>query len=62
MSSTGAGTSVPLMSDKNGTKVPTPKGYKETKVGVIPEDWEVVKLGNNTNIAKIKGFLEELGL
>jgi len=39
-----------------------PQGYKQTKVGVIPEDWEVVKLGNNTNIAKIKGFLEELGL
>ena len=23
-----------------------PKGYKKTKVGVIPEDWEVVKLGS----------------
>ena len=22
-----------------------PKGYKQTKVGVIPEDWEVVRLG-----------------
>ena len=54
MSSTGAGisanngvgTSVPSSSiNKNGTKVPTPKGYKQTKVGVIPEYWDVVKLG-----------------
>ena len=22
------------------------EGYKQTKVGVIPEDWEVVRLGN----------------
>lgn len=22
-----------------------PKGYKQTEVGVIPEDWEVKKLG-----------------
>ena len=21
------------------------QGYKQTKVGIIPEDWEVVKLG-----------------
>ncbi len=46
MSSIGAGTSVPLMSDKNGTEVPTPQGYKQTKVGVVPEDWDVVKLGD----------------
>ena len=45
MNHTGAGTSVPLTSIiKHGTKVPTPKGYKQTKVGVIPEDWDVVKL------------------
>jgi len=23
-----------------------PKGYKQIKVGVIPEEWEVVKLGD----------------
>jgi type I restriction enzyme S subunit len=27
------------------------QGYKQTKVGIIPEDWEVKKLGNLTNIA-----------
>ena len=26
--------------------VDIPNGYKQTKVGVIPEDWEVVKLGD----------------
>jgi len=26
--------------------VTVPSGYKQTKVGVIPEDWEVVKLGD----------------
>ena len=26
-----------------------PEGYKQTKVGVIPEDWEVVKLGEVLN-------------
>ncbi len=24
------------------------QGYKQTKVGIIPEDWEVVKLGKFT--------------
>lgn len=23
-----------------------PQGYKQTELGVIPEEWEVVKLGN----------------
>ena len=27
-----------------------PQGYKQTKVGIIPEDWEVVKLGDVANI------------
>ncbi len=27
-----------------------PSGYKQTKVGVIPEDWDVVKLGKLTTI------------
>ena len=30
--------------------VTVPGGYKQTKVGVIPEDWEVVRLGNVSNI------------
>ena len=49
----GEGTSVPSSSiAKNGTKVPTPEGYKQTKVGVIPEDWDVVKLGDKFNFIK----------
>lgn len=23
-----------------------PQGYKQTELGIIPEEWEVVKLGN----------------
>lgn len=34
-----------LVADRSTTKV-VPPGYKQTKVGVIPEDWEVVKLGD----------------
>jgi len=34
-----------LVADKSTTKV-VPPGYKQTKVGVIPEEWEVVKLGD----------------
>jgi len=33
-----------------------PKGYKQTKVGVIPEDWEVVKLGDIATFYKGKGI------
>ena len=29
-----------------------PQGYKQTELGIIPEDWEVVNLGN---IAKVNG-------
>jgi len=36
----------------NGTKVPAPNGYKKTKVGIIPEEWEVVKLGEVTSWGK----------
>ena len=32
-----------------GTKIP--KGYKQTEVGVIPEDWEVNKIGNLISIS-----------
>jgi len=39
----GAGVLTPSPYNKNGTKVPTPEGYKQTKVGVIPEEWDVVR-------------------
>ena len=26
------------------------QGYKQTKVGIIPEDWEIVKLGKLTTV------------
>lgn len=38
MISNGAGVLTPLKN--NTTEVPTPEGYKQTKVGVIPEEWE----------------------
>lgn len=31
-------------------------GYKRTEVGVIPEDWEVVRLGMFSEITKLAGF------
>jgi len=31
---------------------PIPQGYKQTKVGVIPEDWKVVKLGDVSTIQR----------
>lgn len=33
-----------------------PKGYNQTEIGVIPEDWEVDKLGNRAFITKLAGF------
>ena len=33
-----------------------PKGYKQTKVGVIPEDWDVVKLGEILTIGSGKDY------
>ena len=35
------------------------QGYKQTKVGIIPEDWEVVKLGNICKFYKGKGISKE---
>lgn len=29
-----------------------PQGYKQTELGIIPEDWEIVNLGS---VAKING-------
>lgn len=29
-----------------------PQGYKQTELGIIPEDWEIVNLGN---VAKVNG-------
>jgi len=45
----GVGVSTPSSHHENGTEVPAP-GYKQTKVGVIPEEWEVVKLGSIATI------------
>ena len=45
MAGNGAATSVAeKRSNINTTKVVSPKGYKHTKVGMIPEEWEVVRL------------------
>lgn len=32
------------------------QGYKQTEIGVIPEDWDVVKLGQFCFITKLAGF------
>lgn len=29
-----------------------PEGYRKTKIGVIPEDWEVKKIGKITNVLR----------
>jgi type I restriction enzyme, S subunit len=31
-------------------------GYKQTEVGVIPEDWELVKIGDYAYVTKLAGF------
>lgn len=33
-----------------------PEGYKMSEVGVIPEEWEVVRYGDNLNIISGMGF------
>lgn len=33
-----------------------PEGYKKTKVGIIPEDWNIVKLGDIAKFLKGKGI------
>ena len=56
MNKTGAGTLVPSketvqsgavtsVAEKSTTEVVPPR-YKQTKVGIVPEDWDVVKLGD----------------
>ena len=32
------------------------KGYKQTELGEIPEDWQVIKLGQVADITKLAGF------
>jgi len=32
-----------------------PEGYKETPIGVIPEEWEIIKLGNKNHFKVIMG-------
>ena len=52
----GAGVSTPSNYYNNGTKVPAPKkGYKQTKVGVIPEDWEVTQIKDVTDYVDYRG-------
>src|SRR5579863_2628879 len=36
-----------------------PSGYKHTKVGIIPEDWELVKLGDIATFLKGNGISKE---
>ena len=33
-----------------------PEGYRKTKVGIIPNDWDVDKLGSHAFITKLAGF------
>ncbi len=46
MNENGAATSVAEKDGDYATEAASPKGYKQTKVGVIPEEWEVVTLKN----------------
>jgi type I restriction enzyme S subunit len=56
----GGGVLTPSKHDiHNGTEVPAPKGYKRTKVGVIPEEWEVVKLGDLGKVSMCKRVLKK---
>ena len=54
MNKTGAEVLTPSKHYKNGTEVPAPEGYKQTKVGVIPEDWEKYELKELINISSKK--------
>jgi type I restriction enzyme S subunit len=38
------------------SKMELKAGYKQTEVGVIPEDWEVKKLNEVTNITRLAGY------
>jgi len=40
----------------NANKFASPEGYKKTKVGVIPEEWEVVRLGEVLSIGSGKDY------
>ena len=53
MSNLRGGTSV--LQSMGRVKTPLPKGYKQTEIGVIPEEWEVVELGKlcNTTTGKL---------
>ncbi|AWH72624.1 restriction endonuclease subunit S [Dokdonia sp. Dokd-P16] len=41
---------------KQGAALSLPQGYKQTEVGLIPEDWEVNYLGNVSFVTKLAGF------
>ena len=36
-----------------------PQGYKQTELGIIPEDWEIVRLGDIGNFSKGAGISRE---
>jgi type I restriction enzyme S subunit len=44
----GSGTSVPQ--SMGGVKTPLPKGYKQTEIGVIPEEWDAITLKTYSNL------------
>ncbi len=40
-----------MMQDLKAVGAAVPEGYKQTEVGVIPEDWDVIQLGNYVDIS-----------
>lgn len=56
------------MIDQDGSQLSTvnaqlkevPAGYKQTEVGVIPEDWEVVLCRSNKTHQIKQGMMQEL--
>lgn len=41
---------------KNQKMQKIPSGYKQTEIGVIPEEWDLKKLGDVADITKLAGF------
>ena len=41
---------------KQGATLSVPKGYKQTEVGLIPEEWNINILGNLAFVTKLAGF------
>ena len=47
---------------KNQIMQKIPEGYKQTKIGVIPDDWNVVPTSNLGNFSKGQGIRKEESL